>query len=170
MPRLTNRTMTVSDDVVVDALPQDVWEFVADPTRTSEYSPENTGATTPHPGPLAVGERFVGTNKRGAIRWATGCKVTASEAGRAFAFTVDRYGIEAVRFPTAIASWSYTFEETDDHRTRVTETWTDDRRLWPDAVADRFDRLATGGKTFADFQRDNIRRSLDTLAVLFAEN
>ena len=44
--------------------------------------------------------------------------------------------------------------------TRVTETWTDDRRGWPDFAADMFDKIATGGKTFADFQRGNIRKTL----------
>ena len=40
------------------------------------------------------------------------------------------------------------------------ETWTDDRRGWPDFAADMFDKIATGGKTFADFQRGNIRKTL----------
>lgn len=157
-----SRTMEVSDHVVVAAEPADVWALVADPTRIPEWSPENTGADTPHPGPLDVGERFVGHNTRGAVSWATGCVVTASEPGREFAFTVDRYGTTVLRVPTKVASWRFTFEEVEGG-TRVTETWRDDRP-WPDVVAGVFDRAATGGTTFAEFQRGNIRRSLHRLA------
>ncbi len=168
MASTTKREMTVSDDVVVDASPDAVWALVADPSRTPEYSPENTGATTPRPGPLQVGDRFLGSNTRGPISWTTGCRVTASEPGRRFAFTVDRYGTSLVRIPVAVASWAYDLEATDDGGTRVTESWTDDRRRWPDALTDRYDRVVTGGRTFAEFQRRNIRRSLDNLAALFA--
>lgn len=161
--RRPSRTMQVSDDVVVAAPPDEVWALVADPTRIPEWSPENTGADTPHPGPLEVGDRFVGHNSRGSISWATGCTVTASEPGREFAFTVDRYGTASWRFPAKVASWRFTFEEVEGG-TRVTETWRDDRERWPDVVADAFDKVATGGRTFAEFQQRNIRRSLDRLA------
>lgn len=161
--RRSARTMQVSDDVVVDAAPDEVWALVADPTRIPAWSPENTGADTPHPGPLDVGDRFVGHNTRGAVSWATGCTVTASEPGREFAFTVDRYGTAGWRFPAKVASWRFTFEEVEGG-TRVTETWRDDRERWPDPVARAFDKVATGGRTFAEFQRRNIRRSLDHLA------
>ena len=36
--------------------------------------------------PLAVGDVFCGTNKRGPARWTTRCTATASEEGRVFAF------------------------------------------------------------------------------------
>lgn len=45
----------------------------------------------------------------------------------------------------------------------MTETWTDDRRSWPDPLANAFDRVATRGHTFADFQRRNIRVTLRNL-------
>ena len=66
------------------------------------------------------------------------------------------------RLPAPIATWEYRFEQVGAV-TRVTETWTDDRRSWPDVVANSFDAVATGGKTFAEFQRGNIRRTLDRL-------
>jgi len=51
----------------------------------------------------------------------------------------------------------------------VTETWTDDRRRWPDGPARVFDTVVTRGQTFADFQRGNIRSTLGRLkAVLEA--
>ncbi len=42
----------------------------------------------------------------------------------------------------------------------MTETWTDDRRRWPDGLARVFDTVVTRGQTFADFQRGNIRSTL----------
>src|SRR5699024_10244637 len=44
--------------------------------------------------------------------------------------------------------------------TRVTETWADDRRKWPDWTAWVFDRIVTRGHSFADFQRLNVHRTL----------
>lgn len=161
-----SRTMLVSDDVVVDATPQQAWEAVADPTRIPAFSPENVGADTATPGPLRVGDRFVGHNVRGSLSWETEAEVVASEPGERFTFRVDRWGAKGVHVPVRVATWEYEFEPVDGG-TRITETWRDDRR-WPDALADRFDRLATGGRPFAEHQRRNIRRSLDRLAELLA--
>lgn len=166
--RGSSRPMTVSDTVVVGAPPDEVWQLVADPTCISSFSPENLGADTPSTGPLAVGDRFVGHNKRGPMRWSTACEVVASNPGERFAFRVDRWGTAAVRLPVAVASWEYTFSPVDGG-TLVTETWHDDR-AWPDSVANPIDSLVTGGRTFADHQRRNIRRSLDNLAARFADD
>jgi len=48
----------------------------------------------------------------------------------------------------------------------VTETWTDDRRRWPDGLARVFDTVVTRGQTFADFQRGNIRSTLGRLKTV----
>lgn len=165
--RAEGRPMEVSDTVVVDASPEEVWALVADPTVIPSWSPENTGATVPHPGPLQVGERFVGRNRRGSMEWSTEAVVTHSEPGEAFAFTVDRWGTATRRIAVPVATWGFTFEPVEGG-TRVTETWRDDRTSWPDVVARGFDALATGGSTFAAFQERNIRRSLDRLAEVVA--
>jgi uncharacterized protein YndB with AHSA1/START domain len=68
-----------------------IWELVSDVTKIGRYSPETfeaewlDGAAGP-----AVGARFRGHVKRngvGPVYWTT-CTVTASEAGRTFAFAV----------------------------------------------------------------------------------
>ncbi len=79
-----------------------------------------------------------------------------------FAFRVDRIGVTTPKVSAPIASWSYTFEPTATG-TRVTETWRDSRRGWPDPVASAFDRVVTGGSRFCDFQRRNIARTLARL-------
>ncbi|EST18605.1 hypothetical protein M877_38095 [Streptomyces niveus NCIMB 11891] len=71
-------------------------------------------------------------------------------------------GLRTPRLRGPIASWEYRLEAVDGG-TRVTETWTDGRRAWPDAVAGVFDRIATGGHTFAAFQARNIHRTLSNL-------
>ena len=159
------RTMTVSDNVVVAADPQTVWRLVADPSQMPRWSPENVSGDVPAPGtPLGVGEEFVGGNRRGRARWHTRCRVTASEPGRRFTFDVLQIGVRSPLVPVRIATWDYAFEPAVGG-TLVTETWTDGRRGWPDAVANAFDRVATGGRTFADFQRRNIARTLKNLKV-----
>jgi hypothetical protein len=157
------RTMTVHDSVVVDVDPLTIYRLIADPSQMPRWSPENTGATVPKPGsPAAVGTTFVGTNKRGPARWQTRCRVTASDPGRRFTFDVFQFGPRLMMLRFRIATWDYTFEPVDGG-TRVTETWTDGRRRWPDAVADRFDKVATGGRSFADFQQRNIAKTLANL-------
>lgn len=159
-----SRPMRVSDTVVVAASPDVVWQMVADPTLIAAFSPENLGADATKTGTLAVGDRFIGHNKRGPITWSTACEVVASDPGERFAFRVDRWGSAKLRIPVQIATWEFQFEPTDAG-TLVTETWIDERS-WPDAIADRVDPVVTGGHTFRDFQKRNIRTSLDRLAKL----
>lgn len=158
-----SRTFTVSDSIVVQVPPAEVYRHVSDPARMGEWSPENLGATV-HGGAdrTAVGTAFDGRNKRGAFRWTTRCTVTAAEEDRLFRFRVHAIGFRRPRIRGPIATWEYRFEPVPEG-TRVTETWTDDRRGWPDLVAHAFDRVATGGRTFADFQRGNIRTTLRNL-------
>ncbi|WP_411104740.1 SRPBCC family protein [Streptomyces sp. cmx-4-9] len=157
------RTFTVSDSIVVHAPPADVYRHVADPARMGEWSPENLGAVVHgEPGETRVGTVFDGRNKRGAFRWTTRCTVTAVEKDRLFRFRVHAIGIRSPRVRGPIATWEYRFEEVPEG-TLVTETWTDDRRSWPDAVAHAFDRVATRGHTFAVFQQRNIGTTLRNL-------
>lgn len=158
-----SRTMSVSDSIVIEAAPSAVYEALSDPTAMGRWSPENTGATVLGGRRDAhVGMVFEGRNKRGALRWTTKCTVTYAEPGRRFAFRVHAIGARRPRLPGAIATWEYRFEPVDGG-TRVTETWTDDRRAWPDVLANAFDRVATRGHTFAAFHTRNIRTTLERL-------
>ncbi|MFC8131230.1 SRPBCC family protein [Streptomyces sp. NPDC057302] len=157
------RTFTVSRSILVEASPQSVYEQVSQPGLMGRWSPENLGATMPGDGaPVGVGLVFEGHNKRGPFRWTTRCTVTEADQGRRFAFRVHAIGLKRPRLKAPIATWQYRFEDSGG-ATKVTETWTDDRRSWPTFVANGFDRLATGGKTFAAFQVGNIDRTLKNL-------
>lgn len=75
--------------VRVDASPEQVYDLVADVTRTPEYSPEILrctwldGASGP-----AVGARFEAVNKAGrGPAWKNRPVVTVAERGREFAFS-----------------------------------------------------------------------------------
>jgi uncharacterized protein YndB with AHSA1/START domain len=168
MSRALTRPMTVSDSVLVAADAITLWSAISDPTQMPRWSPENTGARVGHePRPLMTGETFVGSNSRRGMRWQTRCRVTASEPGERFEFRVGQIGVVRPILTASIATWRYTFEATPEG-TLVTETWTDGRSSWPDSVARAFDRVATGGYTFADFQRKNIAATLAALQADFA--
>ncbi|MBU7600496.1 SRPBCC family protein [Streptomyces sp. P38-E01] len=156
------RTLQVSDSIEIAVSPSIAYEQVSDPTKMGRWSPENLGATVQdRDGGAFVGMVFDGRNKRGAFRWTTRCEVVAADSGERFAFRVRAIGVRRPRLRAPIATWEYRFEPTPVG-TRVTETWIDDRS-WPDFAAGIFDRIATRGQTFADFQRGNIRRTLDNL-------
>ncbi|MGR8012041.1 SRPBCC family protein [Streptomyces hypolithicus] len=158
-----SRTLTVSESVVIDAAPSAIYAQVSDPAQMGRWSPENRGARVHEIRQEAyVGMVFDGRNKRGALRWTTRCTVTEAKPAERFAFRVCAIGAKTPRLRAPIATWEYRFEAVDGG-TRVTETWTDDRRSWPDAVANAFDRIATRGSTFAVFQRRNIATTLANL-------
>lgn len=157
------RIMQVHDSIVIAAEPLELYEQIADPSQMGRWSPENTGAEVPRPGsPASVGTTFLGANRRGRARWVTSCTVTEAVPGKRFTFEVRAIGPKRPILKGGIATWSYTFEPVDGG-TRVTESWTDGRTRWPDAVASRFDRVVTGGRLFSDFQRGNIARTLAAL-------
>lgn len=164
------RTFTVARSILIEAPPLSVYEQVSRPALMGRWSPENLGATVPGgpDEPARVGLVFEGHNKRGAFRWTTRCTVTEADAGRCFAFRVHAIGLKNPRLSAPIATWKYRFDEVKggngtEGGTKVTETWTDDRRTWPAFVANTFDRIATGGQTFAVFQVRNIDRTLRNL-------
>ena len=162
------RDMQVSDSVLVGADAETIWTQVADPTQMPRWSPENTGAATgtatgpaarrrglrrgqpPGPGPLAAPSAWSPPRSRDASSPSTSARSARARP----------------RLPGSIASWSYTFEPVDGG-TRVTETWQDRRRGWPDRVAAVFDKAVTGGHLFSDLQRRNIARTLARLKADF---
>lgn len=100
----------------VDAPPQDVYDIVADVTRTPEYSPEVAscmwlgGAVGPE-----LGARFKAQNKIGKSRWSNKPIVTAVLPGREFAFARTEPLCGTVH-------WRYRFEP-ENGGTRVTESY-----------------------------------------------
>jgi hypothetical protein len=107
------------DQVVleIDALPEKVYDLVADVTRTPEFSPEVRrctwldGATGP-----AVGARFEVVNKAGrGPAWKNRPLVIVADRGREFAFSRTEKAAGTL-------VWRYRFEPVGDG-TRVTESY-----------------------------------------------
>lgn len=156
------RPMSVSESVVIAVDPATVYTSVSDPTQTGRWSPENRGAVVEgRPGSLQVDDTFIGRNARRKLRWVTRCRVITAEPGRRFVFRVEAIGQKKPWLTAPIATWSYDLE-TVPEGTRVTETWQDGRRNWPDGVAKIFDKLATRS-TFHEFNAQNMRATLDNL-------
>ncbi|MDQ2797289.1 MAG: SRPBCC family protein [Actinomycetota bacterium] len=156
------RPMSVSESVVIAADPATVYAQISDPTQTGRWSPENTGAVVEgRAGSLPVGAVFVGRNQRFKFSWVTRCRVTVADPGERFEFCVEAIGRTKPRLKAPIATWTYDLEPIGDS-TRVTETWADGRRKWPDGLAKVFDKLATRS-TFAEFNAKNMRTTLDNL-------
>jgi polyketide cyclase/dehydrase/lipid transport protein len=113
----------IEETIEIAACPDAVYATIVDVERWGRFSPECIGATVTHTdGPLVVGGRFSGHNRRGALRrWSTQCTVTAAEPSRLFTFDSAAIGLR-------IATWSYRLEPVDEGRaTRLTQTWRDSR-------------------------------------------
>lgn len=109
----------ISEEIEIAAEPDRVYDLVSDVGRMGEWSPEATGARGASGCPK-TGDRFIGTNKWGVIRWFTNCLVRRAERGVVFEFDVNLG-------PLPVAAWRYEFESTVTG-TRVVETWIDRRR------------------------------------------
>ena len=108
-----------SEQIVINASPERLYQMVADLRRMGEWSPEcqavewEDGATGP-----AEGARFVGHNRggpRGLMRWSRRGRILTADAGREFAFATEEGGREST-------VWRYRFEPVEGG-TRVTESY-----------------------------------------------
>jgi Polyketide cyclase / dehydrase and lipid transport len=108
-----------SEEIIVRAPSEEIYDLVAELTRMGEWSPEcervewEDGATGP-----AAGARFVGHNRGGPLqlmRWSRRGRVLTAEPGREFAFATEEGGRESTL-------WRYRFEPVEGG-TRVTESY-----------------------------------------------
>lgn len=108
-----------SEDVVVAAPAQRIYEMISDMPRMGEWSPEcqtvewADGADGPAPE-----ARFIGHNRtgpKGLIKWSRRGRVLVADPGREFAFATEEGGKEGV-------VWRYRLEPTAGG-TRVTESY-----------------------------------------------
>lgn len=108
-----------SEQIVMIATCEHVYDMVADLPRMGDWSPEcqrvewEDGATGP-----AQGATFVGHNRGGPfglMRWSRHGRVLAAERGREFTFATEEGGRESTQ-------WCYRFESVDGG-TRVTESY-----------------------------------------------
>jgi hypothetical protein len=108
-----------SEEVVVKATAERIYDLVANMTRMGEWSPEcqqvewEGGACAP-----VEGARFVGHNRGGPrklMRWSRHGRILDADRGREFAFVTEEGGREST-------IWRYRFEPVEGG-TRVTESY-----------------------------------------------
>ena len=143
----------VSESIHIQAPPEAVYDLIADVSSIGQFSPEATGALGAGKR-LRVGDTFWGTNRRGPWIWATRCRVTGADRGRAFAFDVD-FG------PLPVSTWSYEIVGTDDGCT-VAETWVDRRSGRRGALFSKVGSVMIPGPR-DEHNLHNIRQTLEAL-------
>lgn len=101
---------------VVHASPEAVYDLVADIERMGDWSPSCVACEWVGERRAVPGARFVGTNRRGPVKWKTLNEVVAADRGQCFSWVmgVDHDGGSTV--------WTYRFEPTADG-TAVTEAF-----------------------------------------------
>jgi len=115
--------LTAAAEEVVDARPEQVWDLVADVTRTGEWSPECIRAAwLTEPGRPRPGARFTGHNRfPGGFEYEVTCVVTEADRPRAFAWVVlDDDGDPA----RPSSSWRYRIDALPDGGSRVRQRFT----------------------------------------------
>jgi hypothetical protein len=107
-------TLRHSGSIVIKRSPEELYDMVADVTRTGEWSPVCTACWWDEGDGPHVGDKFTGRNERPERTWETRSEVVAADRGREFAWVVAE--------PPTRARWGYSFAAVDDG-TEVTETW-----------------------------------------------
>jgi len=109
-----------SEEIVIDAPAEAIYDLVAEMPRMGEWSPEcrqiewTNGSTGP-----VVDATFVGHNKggpAGLMKWSRNGRVLEADRGRTFAFFTEEGGKEST-------VWRYELEPTPDGATRVRESY-----------------------------------------------
>ncbi|GAB1817228.1 hemerythrin domain-containing protein [Herbidospora sp. RD11066] len=140
---------------VIAADPAHLYGWVADVTRTPEWSPE-TRRCTWLGDERGAGARFEGFNVYGPWRWSRQCEVVTADPGREFAFRT----VPADGGVTDSTIWSYRFEPADGG-TRVTHGY-EMVRLMPSGAQRTAALLMPRHRD----RRPDMARSLDRLADL----
>ncbi|MEV4458746.1 SRPBCC family protein [Microbispora sp. NPDC049633] len=99
-------------EVVVDMPRERLWDLITAVHRVSEWSPEceHTALLDGGEGPVTVGTRFEGRNRREDRVWTVNCVVTEVEKPRSFAWLVLDRAADPER-PSS--SWRYDLEPGD---------------------------------------------------------
>ena len=111
------RRWRVEESLYVRSTPGRAYAAISDVRRMGTFSPECRAVLVHGRGPVRVGMKFTGFNRKGPWLWFTGCRVVTAEPGRDFAFRVTSFGLP-------IALWGYRFA-TEDGGVRITEYWQD---------------------------------------------
>jgi uncharacterized protein YndB with AHSA1/START domain len=145
-------TAEVSEQILIDAPLERVYDAVADVRRIPRWSPECFAVWVLRRSGGQV-RSFVGWNRRGARLWFTTCRVRVAFPAEEFAFDVTTFGLPVSR-------WTYRLAPADTG-TRVTESWVDRRGR----TARRLGRVFTGpvARSRPQANREGMRATLRRL-------
>ena len=107
MPDLTH-----AESIVIARSPEDVYDLVADVTRTGEWSPVCRACWWDEGDGPRAGAWFTGRNETPDRVWETRSQVVTADRGREFTWLVGKGWVR----------WSYVLEPVDGG-TRLTESW-----------------------------------------------
>ena len=90
---VNNQKKSTSISIEIEVPPQEIWNAVSDVTRVPEWSPECRHVTWKKPpSDNLIGAKFIGSNKRGWVRWKGYCEVTGAVPGKNFSYNVRPLG------------------------------------------------------------------------------
>ncbi|MFD7639313.1 SRPBCC family protein [Kitasatospora sp. NPDC059795] len=153
------RQWTLRESITVRASAESVYAAVTDLRNMSRWSPECIGTRRlGGGGPVAVGTRFLGFNRKGPFVWFTACRVTVARPSHEFAFHVGAFGLP-------VAGWGYLVEPDGEGTVRVTEYWEDLRTGRGSRLTELLGRVFSGTRPAdrADLNRAGMRVTLDRL-------
>src|SRR5687768_12999796 len=103
--------------VDVAATPVQVWSVLSDPTRVGEWSHEcHTVTWIDGHSVAAVGARFRGNNRAGALKWSRTCTITELESERLLVYRTSG------GLPPDSTEWRFRLEPVDGG-TRITQSF-----------------------------------------------
>jgi hypothetical protein len=102
----------LSDSIVINRSPEDVYDLVSDITRMGDWSPVCKACWWDEGESARVGAWFTGRNITPERTWETRSEVVAADRGREFVFVVNGTSTR----------WGYTFNPVEGG-TEVTESW-----------------------------------------------
>jgi hypothetical protein len=103
-----------TEQVTIEASPEQVYELVADVSRMGEWSPVCTGGEYDATDP----SWFTGHNAIESMQWSTRCHVVVADRGREFAFI--NCGPDGVR---ELVRWGFILQPSTAGGTEVTQSW-----------------------------------------------
>ena len=143
---------TLSESIVIERSPEDLYDMISDVTRMGEWSPECKACWWDNGDSPRVGAWFSGRNEVPERTWETKSQVVAASRGEEFVFVV---GGNLVR-------WGYSFTPVAGG-TQVTESW----ELLPDLIKLLDERLGTGAAAQLANRFEAARTGIpETLAAL----
>jgi hypothetical protein len=102
-----------TEQLTIDASPEQVYDLVSDVSRMGEWSPVCTGGEYDDDRSW-----FTGHNAIGSTTWSTRCHVVVAEPGREFAFV--NCGQQGVR---ELVRWGFSLQPDGAGGTEVTQSW-----------------------------------------------